>query len=142
MQAHAILQDIDQDGSDSMSYGDEDLNAVSGPVPMPGNFGLMDLDLSDLSSSDADADLDYDEDGNKKPTHAPIMDTILEEDSIIERQIEDQSKSPEKDDNLLIEDSEVLNSSAAAAVIGTVNTEVKEFDYDALNTSAVAAAIG
>jgi hypothetical protein len=119
MQAHAILQDIDQDGSDSMSYGDEDLDAASGPVPMPGSFGLMDLDLSDLSSSDADGDLDYDEEGNKKPALAPPMDTILEEDSIIERQIEEQTRSPEKltGESLLIED-EALNTSAAAAAIG------------------------
>jgi hypothetical protein len=91
MQANAILADLDEDGTDSMSYGDEELEMAGvGAIPMPGSFGLMDLDLSDLSSSDADADLDFDDDGNKKPLLAPPMDTILEEDSVIEQVINDQ----------------------------------------------------
>jgi hypothetical protein len=59
-----------------------------------GAYGLMDLDLSDLSS---DEELEvYDDFGSskvsKRPIHAPVMDTILEgfeEDSLTERQIEE-----------------------------------------------------
>ena len=62
-----------------------------------GAFGLMDLDLSDLSSdeeelyTEATAGVsDFRSSKKRAAVHAPIMDTILEgfeEDSLTERQI-------------------------------------------------------
>jgi len=49
---------------------------------MPGSLGLMDLDLSDMSDDDDDLSNLAAIEGEMSKNHAPVMETILEEDSL------------------------------------------------------------
>ena len=91
----ANIPDIDKtdgaiDSSDD-SYGamlDAQFDLKKGPMATAAAYGLMDLDLSDLSSDEELDVYDSENEVSKRPIHAPIMDTILEgfeEDSFSER---------------------------------------------------------
>lgn len=79
MPASAILADLDDmDEASDDSYGEQ----LAANFPMPGSLGLMDLDLSDMSDDDDELSHLAAIEGEMSKNHAPVMETILEEDSL------------------------------------------------------------